>query len=87
MDTSDNLLTNPDFSDKVQYNFQLQICRNITKPMDPMACNVTSPAYMVCLLHVVFHVFFASLLHVVCVGGTRNETYLSLLQERIRTGG
>ena len=53
LDTSDNLLTNPDFSDKVQYNFQLQICRNITKPMDPMACNVTSPVYMVCLLHVV----------------------------------
>ena len=91
LDTSDNLLTNPDFSNKVQYNFQLQICRNITKPMDPMACNVTSPAYMVCLLHVVLSIikiyamfFCASLLHVVCVcvcggggggGEARNELF------------
>jgi len=46
IDTTNNMLTNPDFSNMVKYNFQLQICRNITKPMDPGSCNVTSPVYM-----------------------------------------
>ncbi len=46
-DTSDNIYSNPDFSNKKNYTFQLQICRNITKPIHPEACNVSAATYMV----------------------------------------
>jgi len=60
IDTTNNMLTNPDFSNMVKYNFQLQICRNITKPMDPGSCNVTSPVYMVRPLHVTCRLLMVS---------------------------
>lgn len=46
-DTTDNVLTNSDFANKVDVMLQVQVCRNITKPIMPMACNVSAPAYMV----------------------------------------
>ena len=49
-DTSDNMYTNPDFSNKKTLNFQMQICRNITKPIHPEACNVSAATYMVSFL-------------------------------------
>ena len=44
------MLTNTDFSNKVNLMLQVQVCRNITKPILPAACNVSAPAYMVCLI-------------------------------------
>ncbi len=45
--TDGNMVSNPDFSDKVNVMLQVQVCRNITKPIVPAACNVSAPAYMV----------------------------------------
>ena len=46
--TANNMMTNTDFSDEVHVMLQVQICKNITKPIMPSACNVSAPAYMVC---------------------------------------
>lgn len=46
-DTSDNIMTNPDFSGMKNYSFQMQICHNISKPIHPEACNVSAATYMV----------------------------------------
>lgn len=45
-DTTNNLMTNTDFANPVNVMLQVQVCRNITKPIMPMACNVSAPAYM-----------------------------------------
>ena len=46
-DTAGNLFTNTDYSDQVHLMLQVQVCRNITKPIMPNVCNVSAPAYMV----------------------------------------
>lgn len=47
LNTASNMMTNPDFSDKIDVMLQVQVCRDITKPIMPEVCNVSAPAYMV----------------------------------------
>lgn len=46
LDTSGNMMMNPDLATKVNVMLQLQVCKNISKPIMPAACNVSAPAYM-----------------------------------------
>lgn len=45
--TDGNMVTNTNFSNPVHFMLQVQVCRNITKPIMPEVCNVSAPAYMV----------------------------------------
>ena len=47
LDTSGNMMMNPDLATKVNVMLQLQVCKNISTPIMPAACNVSAPAYMV----------------------------------------
>lgn len=48
--TANNMMTNTDYAEKVNVMLQVQVCKNITKPIMPEACNVSAPAYMVSAL-------------------------------------
>ena len=45
--TTDNIISTAQYADPANVLVQIEICQNITKPVDP-SCNVTAPAYMVC---------------------------------------
>ena len=42
-DTENNLFTNDDYSDQQNFTLQLQLCRNITLPMNAV-CEAATPA-------------------------------------------